>query len=119
MAIKRNPAVSDEIQPESAGVIQGTTDVVTRTVDGKVEVVVSTAYKINMMNYEDTSVFGSAKGIFHEDSDMEANGDFLFDMIYAALRNEIHAKMELLDLRIKDNADRKKGIQPIVTYLNP
>lgn len=59
------------------------------TIDGVVEITVSTGIKANVGNYESKDTFGSIKGRFAEGTDPDAVSDFLFDKLYAVLSPEL------------------------------
>lgn len=100
MAAQRNSNRGDEVYGESATALPESssvapTTITSRTVDGTVEVTVSTTLKVNLGNYESKDIFGSAKGRFAEDTSPESAGEFLLDFIYGAVNDELAVAKEL------------------------
>ena len=95
----RNTHVSDSVHTKSDGAVQESKElpvtVTTMTVDGIVEVTVSTSLKVNLGNYETKDSFGSAKGRFPENTDPGVAGEFLLDFIYGALNDELTLAKDL------------------------
>lgn len=88
--------VRDEIQGKTGGVLQVSPTVIESvTVDGILEVTVSSSFKVNLGNYESKDCFASVKGKFSESTSPTTAGEFLFDHVYAVLNDELNAAKEL------------------------
>lgn len=100
MAAQRNKAVGNDLHNEGVPAVSESPTVVpvtlnSVTVDGIVEVTLSTTIKVNLGNYESKDIFGSAKARFHEGKSPEEAGEFLLDFIYGAANDELVGAKEL------------------------
>lgn len=90
MAAQRNSTVGDAVQSESRTVIQESVpSVESVTIDGVLEITVSTSVKVNVGNYESKDTFGSVKGRFKEGTSADDVSVFLFNRLYATLSEEL------------------------------
>lgn len=97
MATKGQSTVKHELHSTSGGVVpELDATVESVTIDGVVEITVSTGIKANVGNYESKDTFGSIKGKFSEGTDPASVSTFLFDRLYEVLSPELEIVQDLV-----------------------
>lgn len=110
---QRKEAVDDEVHSESSGTVPAaqpnslSTTAVIRPLDNEIEVTVSTAFHVNLGNFENKDAFASAKARFAADDDPEAAATYLWDRVYIAISPELEqaASLTVHESKIRGEKD--------------
>ena len=95
MAAKRTTAQPDTVHSESDGTVQEPAIVEIHPVDGLLEITVSTGFQVNLGNFENKTMFGSVKGKFPAESDVDGVGEYLWNRVYDTLAPELQQAADL------------------------
>lgn len=66
-----------------------------KPLDGAIEVTVSTAFHVNLGNFENKDAFASAKARFAADADPEQVAQYLWDRVYTSISPELEQAADL------------------------
>ena len=106
MAAKRTSTKTDTVHSEGSEPVQEATVVAIKPIDGKLEITVSTGLQVNLGNFENKSVFGSAKGVFDAEADVDGVAEYLWDRIYATIAPELEQAADLTTLTSTVRGDK-------------